>query len=77
MDLAACRYLAFISAYTTIYNLAVTERDVRQFLSAPPNAHNMLKFLEHHGLILRQPGVARSIQLFVAPKSYPAVQRHK
>jgi Mn-dependent DtxR family transcriptional regulator len=72
------QYLAFIYAYTTIHNQAPAERDMQQFFHVtPPTVHNMLKLLEHHGFIRRQPGVARSIQLLVPPQKLPILQRHK
>jgi Mn-dependent DtxR family transcriptional regulator len=72
------QYLAFIYAYTTIHNQAPAERDMQQFFHvSSPTVHNMLKLLEHHGFIRRQPGVARSIQLFVPPEKLPILQRHK
>jgi Mn-dependent DtxR family transcriptional regulator len=72
------QYLAFIYAYTTIFNQAPTERDMQQFFHvSPPTVHNMLKLLEHHGFIRRQPGVARSIQLLVPPEKLPILHRNK
>jgi len=72
------QYLAFIYAYTTIHNQAPAERDMQQFFHVtPPTVHNMLKLLEHHGFIRRQPGVARSIQLLVPPEKLPILRRHK
>ena len=62
------QYLAFIYAYTTIHNQAPAERDMQQFFQvAPPTVHQMLKLLEQHGFIRRQPGVSSSIQLLVPP----------
>ncbi len=72
------QYLAFIYAYTTIHNQAPAERDMQQFFHVtPPSVHNMLKLLEQHGFIRRQPGVARSIQLLVPPEKLPLLQPHK
>ena len=72
------QYLAFIYAYTTIHNQAPAERDMQQFFHVtPPTVHNMLKLLEHHCFIRRQPGVARSIQLLVPPEKLPILQRQK
>jgi hypothetical protein len=71
-------YLAFIYAYMTIHNQAPAERDMQQFFQVTPRSvHNMLKLLEHHGLIRQQPGVARSIQLLVPPKKLPTLRRYK
>ena len=72
------QYLAFIYAYTTIHNQAPAERDMQQFFHVtPPTVHQMLKLLEQHGFIRRQPGVARSIQLLVPPDKLPILQQHK
>jgi hypothetical protein len=43
----------------------------RHFQVSPPSVHQMIVTLERNGLIQRQPGVARSIQLLVAPKDLP------
>jgi len=72
------QYLAFIYAYTTIHNQAPAERDMQQFFQVtPPTVHQMLKLLEQHGFIRRQPGAARSIQLLVPPEKLPILQRNK
>lgn len=62
------QYLAFIHAYATIHGQAPAERDMQEFFPVtPPSIHNMMKSLERHGFIRRQPGVARSIQLPAPP----------
>jgi Mn-dependent DtxR family transcriptional regulator len=72
------QYLAFIYAYTTIHGQAPAERDIQEFFQVtPPSIHNMMKLLQRHGFIRRQPGVARSIQLLVPPEKLPVLQRHK
>jgi DNA-binding MarR family transcriptional regulator len=43
----------------------------RHFQVSPPSVHQMIVTLERNGLILRQPGVARSIQILVAPEDLP------
>ncbi|WP_425305241.1 helix-turn-helix domain-containing protein [Bradyrhizobium erythrophlei] len=43
----------------------------RHFEVSPPSVHQMLVTLERNGLIRRQPGVARSIQILVATKNLP------
>lgn len=69
------QYLAFIYAYTTIHRQAPAERDMQQFFrTTPPSVHNMLKTLEQHGYIRRQPRVARSIQLLVPCEQLPLLQ---
>ncbi len=41
------------------------------FQVSPSSVHRMIVTLERNGLIRRQPGVARSIQILVAPKDFP------
>ena len=43
----------------------------RHFQVTPPSVHQMIVTLERNGLIRRQPGVARSIQILVAPQDLP------
>src|SRR5204863_3717897 len=66
------QYLAFIWAYLQINRRAPAEADFeRYFKVTPPSVHQMLKTLDQLGLIEKQPGVARSIQLRVAPQELP------
>src|SRR6266568_4032073 len=43
----------------------------RHFQVSPPSVHQMIVTLERNGLIRRQPGVARSIQILMPPKDLP------
>jgi hypothetical protein len=52
------QYLAFIFTYSHMFR-------------RPPSVHQMIVTLERNGLIQRQPGVARSIQVLVATKDLP------
>src|SRR5258706_15892871 len=45
----------------------------RHFQVSPPSVHQMIVTLERNGLIRRQPGVARSIQILVAPEDLPTL----
>src|SRR5258708_453797 len=48
------------------------ETDIqRHFQVSPPSVHQMIVTLERNGLIRRQPGVARSIQILVTPEDLP------
>ncbi len=70
------QYLAFIYAYTTLHGQAPAERDMERFFrTTPPSVHGMVKTLEREGFIRRQPGVARSIELLVAPAALPLFMR--
>jgi hypothetical protein len=41
---------------------------------SPPTVHQMVLTLERAGLIRRQPGVARSIEVLVAPECLPVLR---
>jgi hypothetical protein len=60
--------LAFIYAYTHVLGRTPAEVDLqRHFGVSPPSVHQMVLTLERTGLIRRKPGVARSIEVLVAP----------
>ena len=66
------QYLAFIRAYSQINGRAPAEADFRRYFRVTaPSVHQMLKTLNQLGLIDKQPGVPRSIQLLVAPQELP------
>jgi SOS-response transcriptional repressor LexA len=66
------QYLAFIYTYAHMFGCPPAEADMqRHFQVSPPTVHQMIVTLERNGLIRRQPGVARSIQILVAPKHLP------
>jgi IclR helix-turn-helix domain len=52
------------------------ESDLQRHLRvSPPSVHQMVLTLERLGLVRRQPGVARSIEVLLAPEDLP-VLRH-
>src|ERR1700716_1154819 len=64
--------LAFIYTYPHMSRPPPAETDMqRHFQVSPPSVHQMIVTLERNGLIRRQPGVARSIQILVAPEDLP------
>jgi DNA-binding MarR family transcriptional regulator len=66
------QYLAFIYTYSHMFRRPPAETDMqRHFQVSPPSVHQMIVTLERNGLIQRQPGVARTIQVLVAPKDLP------
>jgi len=70
------QHLASIYAYATLHGRAPAERDMEQFFRCTaPSVHTMVKTLEREGYIRRQPGVARSIELLVAPEGLPILRR--
>ena len=69
------QYLAFIYAYSRMFRRPPAEADMqRHFRVSPPSVHQMVLTLERAGLIRRQPGVARSIELLVAPENLPILK---
>ena len=69
------QYLAFIDAYTRVNGRPPAETDMqRHFRVSPPSVHQMVLTLERAGLIRREPGVARSIQVLVAPERLPLLR---
>lgn len=72
------QYLAFIWAYGLINGRPPAERDMQQFFAVTaPSVHQMVLTLERHGLIRRQPGTARSIELLVDYNCLPVLRpRH-
>ena len=69
------QYLAFIDAYTRVHGRPPSEADLqRHFGVTPPSVHQMVLTLERAGLIRRQSGVARSIEVLVDPGCLPLLQ---
>jgi len=69
------QYLTFIYTYSHMFHRAPAETDMqRHFRVSPPSVHQMLVTLERNGLIRRQPGLARSIEILVPPEHLPILQ---
>ena len=69
------QYLAFIYAYTRIHARPPAEADLQHhFRVSPPSVHQMVLTLERNGLIRRRPGVARSIEVLIAPELLPVLR---
>ena len=69
------QYLAFIYAYTRVLGRPPAEADMqRHFGVSPPSVHQMVLTLERAELVRRQPGVARSIEVLVAPELLPVLR---
>ena len=69
------QYLAFIYAYSRIFKRPPAEADMRRhFQVTAPSVHQMVIALEKAGLIKREPGAARSIQLLLAPEALPILR---
>ncbi len=68
------QYLAFIDAYTRVHRRPPAEREMQHhFGVTPPSVHQMILTLEKAGLIRRQPGVTRSIEVLVPPQHLPVL----
>jgi hypothetical protein len=66
------RYLSFILAYTEGFGLPPAESEIGEAMDvSPPSVNQMMKMLEKKGLIRRQNGVARSIEILVAQAEIP------
>lgn len=66
------RYLAYIHAYTEGFGLPPAESEIADAIGvSPPSVNQMMKTLEKKGLIRRQPGVPRSIEVLVSPEAIP------
>jgi Plasmid pRiA4b ORF-3-like protein/LexA DNA binding domain len=66
------RYLAFIHAYTSQHGYPPAESDIAAaMLVSTPSVNQMVKTLEKKGLILRQPGQARALQILVPEDEIP------
>lgn len=69
------QYLAFIDAYSRVHGQPPAEADMqRHFQVSPPSVHQMVLTLERAGLIRRQPGLARSIEVLVRPECLPLLR---
>ena len=69
------QYLAFIYTYAHMFRRPPAEADMqRHFGVTPPSVHQMVLTLERAGMIRRQPGVPRSIELLVAPEDLPILK---
>ena len=67
--------MAFIYAYTRVLGRPPAEADMqRHFRVSPPSVHQMVLTLERAGLIRRQPGVPRSIEVLVAAELLPVLR---
>ena len=68
-------YLAFIYVYSHMFQRPPAETDMqRYFRVSPPSVHQMVITLERAGLIRRQPGVPRSIEILVPPEELPILK---
>lgn len=72
------RYLSFIHAYTSLHGYPPAESEIAAAMCvSPPSVNQMVKALEKKGLILRQPGQARSLRILVPEDEIPPWNRNK
>jgi hypothetical protein len=72
------RYLAFIRAYTDLHGYPPAESEIAAAMCvSPPSVNQMVKMLEKKGLIQRQPGQPRSVQVLVPDDEIPAWNKRK
>jgi Plasmid pRiA4b ORF-3-like protein/LexA DNA binding domain len=72
------RYLAFIHAYTNLHGYPPAESEIAAAMCvSPPSVNQMVKTLEKKGLLLRQPGQPRAIQVLVPEDEIPPWNNRK
>ena len=69
------QYLAFIHLYTKVNRQPPAEADIQRYFEVtPPTVHNMVVRLEERGLIRRQRGRGRTIEVLVPPADLPTLR---
>lgn len=69
------QYLAYIATYTKLHRRPPAEADLQDYFRvSPPAVHRMIVVLTEHGLIRRQPGAPRSIEVLVPPDQVPPLR---
>ncbi len=72
------RYLAFIHAYTNLHGYPPAESEIAAAMCvSPPSVSQMVKMLEKKGLISREPGLPRTIQVLVPEDEIPRWNNRK
>ncbi len=69
------QYLAFIHLYTKLNRCPPAEADIQRYFGVtPPTVHSMVLTLEKHGLLRRQPGRARTLEVLIPPAQLPELR---
>ena len=69
------QYLAFIHYYTKLNGVPPAEADMQRFFRVTaPVVHEMVKALDRHGFIAREPGKPRAIRLLLARAELPDLE---
>lgn len=72
------RYLAFIHAYTALHGFPPAESEIAAAMCvSAPSVNQMVKTLEKKGLILRQPGQPRSLEILIPEADIPSWNQRK
>ena len=72
------RYLAFIHAYIGLHGYPPAESEIAAAMCvSPPSVNQMVKTLEKKGLILRQPGQPRALQILIPEDEIPPWNNRK
>ena len=72
------RYLGYIQAYTNLHGFPPAESEIAAAMCvSPPSVNQMVKTLEKKGLIRRQPGMPRSIEILVDEDEIPPWNRRE
>jgi hypothetical protein len=72
------RYLAYIHAYTAVHGFPPAESEIAAAMCvSPPSVNQMVKTLEKKGLIARQPGLPRTIEILVPEEDIPRWNNRK
>ncbi len=69
------QFLAFIYYYSKLNGVPPAEADMqRYFRVTAPSVHEMVKALDRHGLITREPGKPRTIRLLLPREELPDLE---
>lgn len=69
------QYLAYIATYTKLHRRPPAEADLQEYFRvSPPTVHRMIVVLAERGLIRRQPGAPRSIEVLVPLDHLPPLR---
>jgi tetratricopeptide (TPR) repeat protein len=72
------QYLAFIYQYSLIHGIPPAEADLERYFGvACSSVHQMILTLEKRGLIMRTPGVSRTIKVLLPEKDIPGLKKIK
>lgn len=66
------QYLAYLHRYRKLHRCSPSETEIAEFFRvSPPTVHQMIVKLEEKGLIMREPGVPRSVRVTVPRSAIP------